>query len=388
RGERLARKRLAKKLGTTMKAVLERVLPGCKEPVRIKDIINTETRFSNRKRPEGWLTPTATQLLRTHLNLVRLVSKVLPVSRIVLELNRFDFAKLENPNIQKWEYGRGPLHGYDGVHAAVHDIQGGQCLVCGDRIEYYHHIILKKDSGSERIPNIVGLCAKCFHEVLQDKDADERLMDLKQGAYRKYAALSVLNQIIPGLASQLADMFPGRTFITDGRETKKFRNAHSIAKDHGTDAYCIACSTLGEITPDVHGTMHMIRQFRRHDRARINAQTERTYYLDGVKVATNRRKRADQKADALDDWLQYMEGLHGKRFAQAACSRLIVKKSRRRYNNLKRMLPGTVFMYGGKRYVMQGQQTNGTRLHAYGSDEIFPAKKVTVLARNSGLVYV
>ena len=48
RGERLARKRLAKHLGTTAKKLLERVLPGCGKPVKIKDIINTEARFNNR----------------------------------------------------------------------------------------------------------------------------------------------------------------------------------------------------------------------------------------------------------------------------------------------------------------------------------------------------
>ena len=70
RGERLARKRLAKKLGTTAKKLLNRILPGCNEPLAVKDIINTESRFNNRVRPQGWLIPSATQLLRTHLNFV------------------------------------------------------------------------------------------------------------------------------------------------------------------------------------------------------------------------------------------------------------------------------------------------------------------------------
>ena len=51
RGERLARKRLAKKLGTTMDGILERILPGCEKPLKVKDIINTESRFSSRLRP-------------------------------------------------------------------------------------------------------------------------------------------------------------------------------------------------------------------------------------------------------------------------------------------------------------------------------------------------
>ena len=59
RGERLVRKRLAKRLGTTTKKLLNRTLPGYEKPVRVKDIINTEARFNNRFRPKGWLTPTA-----------------------------------------------------------------------------------------------------------------------------------------------------------------------------------------------------------------------------------------------------------------------------------------------------------------------------------------
>lgn len=54
RGERLARKRLAKKLGTTTKFLNGRMLPGCEKPIKLKDIINTESRFNNRHRPEGW----------------------------------------------------------------------------------------------------------------------------------------------------------------------------------------------------------------------------------------------------------------------------------------------------------------------------------------------
>ena len=50
RGERLARKRIAKRLGTTVKGLLRRILPGCREPLCLKDIINTEARFNNRLR--------------------------------------------------------------------------------------------------------------------------------------------------------------------------------------------------------------------------------------------------------------------------------------------------------------------------------------------------
>lgn len=388
RGERLARKRLAKRFGTTRKAILERILPGYEKPVIVKDIINTESRFNNRRRPEGWLTPTATQLLRTHLNLVRLVRRILPVSRVALEINKFDFAKMENPKIMKWEYQCGPLHGYDGVHHAVHSIQEGKCLLCGEEIEIYHHIIQKKDNGSETIRNIAGLCKECHKKVLQNTDANDRLQELQEGLCKKYNALSVLNQIIPFLDDELWKMFGEKAFATDGMETKKFRDEHGIEKDHDTDAYCIACATLDEVVPDVPGTMYSIKQFRRQNRAVINAQTERTYYLEGKKVATNRRKRADQKTDSLEDYLKWQKELYGEEITQKICSMLTVKKSRRRYNDLKRLLPGAVFVYEGERHVMRGQQGRGRYLIACDSDDCFHATKVTVIAKNTGLVYM
>ena len=53
RGERLARKRLARKLHTTTKHLNGRMLPGYEKPLAVKDIINTESRFNNRLRPGG-----------------------------------------------------------------------------------------------------------------------------------------------------------------------------------------------------------------------------------------------------------------------------------------------------------------------------------------------
>ena len=69
----------------------------------MKDIINTEARFNNRLRPEGWLTPTATQLLRTHLNLFERISRILPVTDVAVEVNRFAFMELTDPDKMHFE---------------------------------------------------------------------------------------------------------------------------------------------------------------------------------------------------------------------------------------------------------------------------------------------
>ena len=53
RGGRLARKRLAKKHGTRTDKWNPRILPGYEDPVPVKDIRNTESRFMNRRWPDG-----------------------------------------------------------------------------------------------------------------------------------------------------------------------------------------------------------------------------------------------------------------------------------------------------------------------------------------------
>lgn len=382
RGERLARKRLAKRLGTTSKKVLERILPGCEKPLKVKDIINTESRFNNRLRPEGWLTPTATQLLRTHVNLLKLMCRMLPVTDVVVEVNKFAFLQLDQPGVKKWNlnFQQGDLFGTDGVRDAVSIQQNGFCLLCKKKpIEHYHHIIPRSKRGSNTVSNIAGLCTDCHRLVHTSQESAERLEEKKSGMNKKYGGTSVLNQIIPFLFVEFEKMFPGHTFATTGWNTKQFREFHDLKKDHAVDAYCIAVSILADPKIDLPETGHEIVQYRRHDRARIKRQTERTYYLDGKSVCKNRHKRFEQKTDSLEEFAAKNPDL---------VSELTVKKSKRSYNNLKRNLPGTIVLYEGIRYILSGRSSGGTqyRMLEQGKKN-FAASKCTIVRNNSGLVY-
>ena len=67
----------------------------------LKDIMNTGARFNNRRRPEGWLTPSTAHLLRTHLSLNGKVCQILPVTRIAVELDRFAFMTMDDPAVRR-----------------------------------------------------------------------------------------------------------------------------------------------------------------------------------------------------------------------------------------------------------------------------------------------
>ena len=125
------------------------------------------------------------------------------------------------------------------------------------------------------------------------------------------------------------------------------------------------------------------------DRSFVYAQTERVYKLDGVIVAKNRKKRTEQKTDSLEDWYNRQVVLYGKKKADFMRSRLTAVKSKRRYNDLTRVMPGAIFMYNGERYVLSGRLSKGLLFRAVGDAKTnYPASKCKIIRHNEGLVFV
>jgi hypothetical protein len=365
----------------------QRILPGCEELITVKYIKNTEARFCNRKRPEGWLTPTANQLFETHLQCVELVKKILTITNIVLEMNKFDFVKMENPGVKNWEYQKGKLWKYGSVEEAVFDRQEGHCLFCKKSIEHYHHNIPKHLGGSESLDNRCGLCEK--HHILVHTETKwaEKLKTKQAGLLKKYHALSVINQIMPKLIQTLADK-EKNFFVTTGKDTKATRDSFGLEKIHYVDAWCIAVSIL-DCNRMPHFDTYNIKQFRRQNRAIIHSQHERIYKLDGVVVAKNRNKRIEQKDDSLHEWYAKKIAELGAAKAEKLLRQLVVTKSTRHYNTKGRLMPGTVFEHDGKRLVLSGQLSNGQYYRAIGDSKTnYPAKKCRILTKNIGLVYI
>lgn len=59
-----------------------------------------QPRFNNRCRMDGWLAPSVRQKVDCHLKVVENITKILPVSRIIVEVASFDIQKIKNPEIQ------------------------------------------------------------------------------------------------------------------------------------------------------------------------------------------------------------------------------------------------------------------------------------------------
>ena len=366
--------------------VIKRRLPGCEKDVLCIGIKNKEAKFTNRTRPEGWLTPTANQLLQTHINLVKKIQKFLPISDVVFEINKFAFMWLDNSDIQKWQYQQGPLYQKGSLENAVTEMQEHHCLFCKKKIDHYHHVVPQFENGSNTIANIVGLCTKHHDLVHKDTAWQEKLAKKKTGLNKKYGALSVLNQIIPALTKRLSTLFQEHFFVTTGKSTYDYRAAHGVSKDHWLDAYCIACSVLPNDVCDSNINNHgpyELEQFRRHDRRALNNENmNRVYTLNGKKVATNRHKATKQTTDSLEE----LRHSH----PDDVC-KLRVKEHHPTYRNMNRNYPGSVFLVGKKKHILQGtaasQNGKATMYYDINADKI-AAGKCEFVARNTGIAFI
>ena len=371
-GRRKVRQRLAYKNGTMFKIdetqsnnknkdnyVKERYLPHYQKPIKVHFIKNKEARFCNRKRKKGWLTPTARQLLETEINIIKKIKKYVPMDDFCIELNKFDFARMENPNIRNWQYQLGRLFGKESLHNAIEEEQNYHCLLCNNPIEHYHHIVEQSKGGSNTMDNIVGLCTKHHDEVHKKEKIQKEVKAKKEGLLKKYGALSILNQIMPYYIKELVSIFgEDHLYFCVGQETKLLCEYLELPKDHHYDAYTIALLGMlqkREISLDevvcnkenvendtiIHNTifdtisketydkieLYKIQQFRRHNRKIIQVQRERTYKIDKKTVAKNRKKRTGQTEPSLREWYKTSVEKIGKKATKILQSQMQVVKS-------------------------------------------------------------
>ncbi|MGI9862922.1 RNA-guided endonuclease IscB, partial [Moorella naiadis] len=89
-------------------------------------------RFDNRKKPANWLPPSIQHKLDSHLRLVALVKKILPITEVIIEVASFDIQAIKNPGIQGKEYQQGERAGYWNLreyilHRDNHECQNSNC---------------------------------------------------------------------------------------------------------------------------------------------------------------------------------------------------------------------------------------------------------------------
>ena len=196
-------------------------------------------RFLNRANStkKDRLPPSVKSKVQSHIDEIEFCKKILPVSRIVLEVSQFDTALMKNPElinekIRHWGYQKGFNYEYASRREAVLHRDNYTCQCCGKkhvRLEV-HHIIFRSMGGTDDEKNLITLCEKC-HKAVHDGIL---ILTIKPKKLRfKYATqMSIIR-------SQLLKIYPD-AIETFGFVTKENRNNLNLQKGHFIDACVVA----------------------------------------------------------------------------------------------------------------------------------------------------
>lgn len=234
-------------------------------------------RFDNRRKPEGWLAPSIRQKALSHAKLLEDVTKILPVSRVVIEVAQFDMQRIKDPGIAGTEYQQGPQLDFWNVREYVLWRDEHECQCCHgkskDRVLNVHHIESRK-TGGDSPGNLVTLCETC-HDAYHKGKVE---LKLKRGfqSLRDAAAMNAMRWEVLRQAERTLGVPVTHTY---GYVTKNTRIRAGLTKTHTTDALCIA----GHPDAERCGNAYLQKQVPRHIR-----QTQKAKILSGGRRKANK----------------------------------------------------------------------------------------------------
>lgn len=198
-----------------------------------------EPRFLNRKNSTklNRLPPSVKHKVQAHIDEIEFCRKILPISKIVLEVSQFDTHLMQNPSlilekVKRWGYQKGFNYGWASRREAILNRDGYTCQICGKkhtRLEV-HHIVFRSQSGTDDESNLITLCEDCHAGIHSGKIA----LDKKpKRTHLKYATHMNI------IRSRLLKAYPD-AIETFGFVTKTNRENLNLPKDHFIDACVIS----------------------------------------------------------------------------------------------------------------------------------------------------
>lgn len=198
-----------------------------------------KARFLNRHNSirKDRLPPSVKHKVQAHIDEIEFCKKILPVSKIVLEVSQFDTHLMKNSSlisekVKHWGYQKGFNYEFSSRKAAVLHRDSYTCQICGKthtRLEV-HHIIFRRHGGTDDENNLIALCEEC-HAAIHDRKIvltkKPRKLNLKYATH-----MSIIR-------SQLLKAYP-EAVETLGFVTKENRHHLNLPKDHYIDACVIA----------------------------------------------------------------------------------------------------------------------------------------------------
>lgn len=228
-----------------------------------------KARLLNRKKPEGWLAPSVQHKVAGHIKTIKVIHRILPICRTIIEVAQFDVQKIKNPEIEGVAYQQGPQLGFWNVREYVLFRDHHTCQWCKgkskDPILNVHHIESRK-TGGDSPDNLITVCETC-HDLIH-RTRQEHSIQRKSGSLRDATHMGIIRWCI---YEQAKTLFP-HVLLTYGYMTKHARITHELEKSHLIDARCISGHPLA--LPD--GAQYFMKMVRRNNRQLHKATIRRS----------------------------------------------------------------------------------------------------------------
>lgn len=195
-------------------------------------------RFNNRvkSKHKGWLAPSVEQKINAHIQAIKHLYEILPITKLIIETAQFDIQKINNPKISGEEYQQGEQLGFWNVRQYVFYRDNYECQCCHgkskDNILNVHHIESRKTGGNAP-NNLITLCETC-HKAYHKGEIKLNLKRKK--SYRDSAFMGIMRKT---LFNRLGKVYPN-VHETYGYITKSTRIENGLPKEHYVDARCIS----------------------------------------------------------------------------------------------------------------------------------------------------
>lgn len=209
---------------------------------RRKKLRYRPVRFKNRvhSKHKGWLAPSIEQKINSHIQVIKRLHQILPISKIIVETAQFDIQKIQNPDVKGEQYQQGDQMGFWNVREYVLFRDSHQCQCCKGKSKdnrlNVHHIESRKAGGNSP-NNLITLCETCHNDYHQGKIK----LNIKRGkSFRDAAFMGIMRKT---LLLRLRQIYLN-VQETFGYITKNIRIENNLPKEHYVDARCISGNPL------------------------------------------------------------------------------------------------------------------------------------------------
>jgi len=190
------------------------------------------------------LNPTLWNKVDTILAEVKKLVRIMPITKIRVELTAFNTQKMARPEVQGTEYQQGALFGYEVKEYLLHKY-GHECVYCkgtsGDPVLEIEHVIPKSRGGTDKVSNLVIACEVCNREKGSRTAAEYGFPNIqKEAAKHRVFRYSALTQSYKWDLWRELNKLGIPVEATFGYRTKYYRLKMRLPKAQVVDAMVIA----------------------------------------------------------------------------------------------------------------------------------------------------